>query len=98
MIDRITDKSFKAIYNTAVTALVSLATKPFTHREEKISEKDIHNLINLLTRDDTYGLSLRDLLYTVIEKFMTVKEKYTIHNTTGYLKSMLYTEMLAGEF
>ncbi|MEE0857973.1 MAG: helix-turn-helix domain-containing protein [Acutalibacteraceae bacterium] len=97
-IDSITDKSFKAIYNTAVTALISLATKPFTYREEKISENNIHNLIKLSTRDDTYGLSLRDLLYTVIEKFMTVKEKYTIHNITGYLKSMLYTEMLVGEF
>ncbi|MEE0930714.1 MAG: helix-turn-helix domain-containing protein [Acutalibacteraceae bacterium] len=98
MIDSITDKSFKAIYNTAVTALVSLATKPFTHREEKINESDIHNLIKLSTREDTYGLSLRDLLYTVIEKFMVVKEKYSIHNITGYLKSMLYTEMLVGEF
>lgn len=98
MIDSITDKSFKAIYNTAVTALISLVTKPFTHREEKISVNDIHNLIKLSTRDDTYGMSLRDLLYSVIEKFMIVKEKYRIHNITGYLKSMLYTEMLAGEF
>lgn len=98
MMDSVTDKSFKAIYNTAVTALINLVTKPFTHREEKINENDIHNLIKLSTREDTYGLSLRDLLYTVIEKFMTVKEKYNIHNITGYLKSMLYTEMLAGEF
>ncbi len=98
MMDSLTDKSFKAIYNTAVTALISLVTKPFTHREEKISENSIHSLVKLSTRDDTYGLSLRDLLYTVIEKFITVKEKYNIHNITGYLKSMLYTEMLVGEF
>ena len=98
MMDSLTDKSFKAIYNTAVTALISLVTKPFTHREEKISENAIHSLVKLSTRDDTYGLSLRDLLYTVIEKFIAVKEKYNIHNITGYLKSMLYTEMLVGEF
>ena len=75
MMDSLTDKSFKAIYDTAVTALISLVTKPFTHREEKISENDIHSLVKLSTRDDTYGLSLRDLLYTVIEKFIAVKEK-----------------------
>ena len=98
MMDCLTDKSFKAIYHTAVTALINLATKPFIFREEKISVANIHSLIKLSTRDDTYGISLRDLLYTVIEKFMTVKEKYSIHNITGYLKSMLYTEMLAGEF
>lgn len=98
MMNSFADKSFKAIYNTAVTALISLATKPFTHRTEKISENDIHNLIKLSTRDDTYGLSLRDLLYTVIDKFMDIKDEYTIHNITGYLKSMLYTEMLIGEF
>ena len=98
MMDTITDKSYKSIYHTTVTALTNLVTKPFTHREEKISENDIHSLIKLSTRDDTYGLSLRDLLYTVIEKFLAIKEKYTIHNITGYLKSMLYTEMLAGEF
>ena len=98
MMNSFADKSFKAIYNTAVTALISLVTKPFTHREEKISENDIHNLIKLSTRDDTYGLSLRDLLYTVIDKFMDIKDEYTIHNITGYLKSMLYTEMLIGEF
>lgn len=98
MMNSFADKSFKAIYNTAVTALISLATKPFTHREEKIGENDIHNLIKLSTRDDTYGLSLRDLLYTVIDKFMDIKDEYNIHNITGYLKSMLYTEMLAGEF
>ncbi|MEF2918967.1 MAG: helix-turn-helix domain-containing protein, partial [Acutalibacteraceae bacterium] len=91
-------KSFNALYHTAVTALISLATKPFTHRTEKISENDIHNLIKLSTRNDTYGLSLRDLLYTVIDKFMDIKDEYTIHNITGYLKSMLYTEMLVGEF
>lgn len=98
MMNSFADKSFKAIYNTAVTALISLVTKPFTHREEKISENDIHSLINLSTREDTYGLSLRDLLYTVIDKFMDIKDEYTIHNITGYLKSMLYTEMLVGEF
>ena len=98
MMNSFADKSFKAIYNTAVTALISLATKPFSHREEKISENDIHSLINLSTRDDTYGLSLRDLLYTVIDKFIDIKDEYTIHNITGYLKSMLYTEMLIGEF
>lgn len=98
MMDSFADKSFKAIYNTAVIALINLVTKPFIHREEKISENDIHNLIKLSTRDDTYGLSLRDLLYTVIEKFKDIKDEYTIHNVTGYLKSMLYTEMLKGEF
>lgn len=98
MMNSFADKSFKAIYNTAVTALISLATKPFSHREEKISENDIHNLIKLSTRDDTYGLSLRDLLYTVIDKFIDIKDEYNIHNITGYLKSMLYTEMLVGEF
>ena len=98
MMNSFADKSFKAIYNTTVTALISLATKPFTHRTEKISENDIHNLIKLSTRDDTYGLSLRDLLYTVIDKFIDIKDEYTIHNITGYLKNMLYTEMLVGEF
>ncbi|MEE1154068.1 MAG: helix-turn-helix domain-containing protein [Acutalibacteraceae bacterium] len=98
MMNSFADKSFKAIYNTAVTALISLATKPFTHRTEKISENDIHNLIKLSTRDDKYGLSLRDLLYTVIDKFMDIKDECTIHNITGYLKNMLYTEMLVGEF
>ena len=98
MDDCLTDKAFKTIYHTAVTALINLATKPFICREEKISSSSIHSLIRLSTRDDTFGLSLRDLLYTVIQKFMSAKEKYTIHNITGYLKSMLYTEMLAGEF
>ena len=98
MDDCLTDKAFKTIYHTAVTALINLATKPFICREEKISSSNIHSLIKLSTREDTFGLSLRDLLYTVIEKFMSAKEKYTIHNITGYLKSMLYTEMLAGEF
>ncbi len=98
MDDCLTDKAFKTIYHTAVTALINLATKPFICREEKISSSNIHSLIKLSTREDTFGLSLRDLLYTVIEKFMSAKEKYSIHNITGYLKSMLYTEMLAGEF
>ena len=98
MDDCLTDKAFKTIYHTAVTALINLATKPFICREEKISSSNIHSLIKLSTREDTFGLSLRDLLYTVIQKFMSAKEKYTIHNITGYLKSMLYTEMLAGEF
>ncbi len=98
MDDCLTDKAFKTIYHTAVIALINLATKPFICREEKISSSNIHSLIKLSTREDTYGLSLRDLLYTVIQKFMSAKERYTIHNITGYLKSMLYTEMLEGEF
>lgn len=98
MMDSLTDKSIKIIYNTSVTALISLVTKLFTHREEKISENAIHSLVKLSARDDTYGISLRDLLYTVIEKLIIVKEKYNIHNITRYLKSMLYTEMLKGEF
>lgn len=92
------DNEYKANCHIAVKALISMATRPFTYRGEKVSTTEIHRLIKLSTRDDFIGNSLRDLLFHISCKLTRAKEIYKIHNIIDYTKTMIYSEMLVQNF